>query len=182
MDGIDNSISQSHPLRSRENIYDYRDPPVKIVKSGQMSDGNSLKSPSSIGGITLTNTTKTGSQSSLRSAISMKESVNSGVTGKSQAPSNKGSTSTSSNKNLKYSQKSLNTAPESDSDRSTMKISNKNLSYNNLKNRSREYLGSGSSPEEEKPPPKMGTPVAAQRKSVKTSRTHLVEGIPQTEV
>lgn len=68
LNGIDNHVTQSQPLRSRENIYEYKDSPVKKSQS----DFNSVRSPSSIG---MTQVTKvSGSQSSLRSAISLKES------------------------------------------------------------------------------------------------------------
>lgn len=71
--GIDNHITQSQPLRSRENIYEYKDSPVKASKS--QNDFNSVRSPSSLGMTQMTNITKvSGSQSSLRSAISLKES------------------------------------------------------------------------------------------------------------
>lgn len=67
--GVDNHIVQSQPLRSRD-AYEYKDSPAKFPKSH--SDLNSIRSPSSLG---LTQTTKVGgSQSSLKSAISLKES------------------------------------------------------------------------------------------------------------
>ena len=69
--GLDNHIVQSQPLRSRDNIYEYKDSPAKFPKSH--SDMNSIRSPSSLG---TTQTTKVGgSQSSLKSAISLKESA-----------------------------------------------------------------------------------------------------------
>lgn len=68
--GVDNHLVQSQPLRSRDNIYQYKDSPGKFPKS--QSDLNSIRSPSSLG---MTQTTKVGgSQSSLKSAISLKES------------------------------------------------------------------------------------------------------------
>jgi hypothetical protein len=71
--GVDNHIGQAQPLRSRENIYEYKDSPVKISKSH--SDFNSVRSPSSLGMTQMTQVTKvSGSQSSLKSAISLKES------------------------------------------------------------------------------------------------------------
>lgn len=187
-DGIDNN---SHPLRSRDNLYDrYSDAPAKIVKSSHLSDATSLKSPSS-----LTNTTKLGSQSSLRSAISMKESSvgsNRGAGGAKSPISNKGTSVASSqgsyekNGGSKYAQ---HQQQQQELDRSNIKISNKNLAYSGNKSRSKEYLtegtvssspdgggGGGSSV-------RSVTPVPAQRKMLKNaSRTHLVEGIPQTEV
>lgn len=79
-------------------------------------------------------------------------------------------------------------------DRSNIKISNKNLAYSGNKSRSKEYLGSTTtvspSPDGGGRESRQGassvrstTPVPAQRKTLKSaSRTHLVEGIPQTEV
>lgn len=194
-DGLDNN---SHPLRSRDNLYDrYSDAPVKIVKSSNLSDAtSSLKSPSS-----LTTTTKLGSQSSLRSAISMKEggggnSRGGGGGGKSPVSSRAGGGAGSSvghyERNGKYSQQEL--------DRSSNKISNKNLAYSGNKSRSKEYLGStttvspspdgssvvgggGGRDSRQASSVRSTTPVPAQRKTLKNaSKTHLVEGIPQTEV
>lgn len=190
-DGVDNN---SHPLRSRDNLYErYSDAPAKIVKSSNLSDATSLKSPSS-----LTNTTKLGSQSSLRSAISMKESsvgggTSRGLNGGSKSPMSSrggGAGSSIGQGNGKYSQ--------GDIDRSNIKISNKNLAYSGNKSRSKEYLGSmttvspspdgGASGRESRQggtasSVRSTTPVPAQRKTLKSaSKTHLVEGIPQTEV
>lgn len=68
--GVDNHIVQSQPLKSRDNMYEYKDSPGKFPKSH--SDMNSIRSPSSLG---QTQTTRVGgSQSSLKSAISLKES------------------------------------------------------------------------------------------------------------
>lgn len=207
-EGVDNN---SHPLRSRDNLYErYSDAPnAKIVKSSNLSDATSLKSPSS-----LTNTTKLGSQSSLRSAISMKESPSSlsvGGGSSSRAKSPVSSRGGGYEKNGgKYAQRSVNGERDRDRererdqgetlDRSNIKISNKNLAYSGNKSRSKEYLGSTHTVS---PSPDGGaagnggrdsrqttassvrstTPVPAQRKTLKSaSRTHLVEGIPQTEV
>lgn len=69
--GVDNHIGQSQPLRSRDNIYEYKDSPVKKSQS----DFNSVRSPSSLGMTQMTQMTKvSSSQSSLKSAISLKES------------------------------------------------------------------------------------------------------------
>lgn len=66
--GHDNHIVQSQPLRSRDNVYEYKDSPAKLPRS-QM-DLNVARSPSA-----LTQTTKVGgSQSSIKSMISLKES------------------------------------------------------------------------------------------------------------
>lgn len=160
LDGIDNNLSQAHPLRSRDNLYEYRDAPIKIVKSGHMSDATSLNSPSSLGAM---NTMKIGSsQSSLPSAISMKGGGDS--LSKSES--------------------------EAQSDRSNIKISNKNLVYNANKSRSKEYLANKpSSPAAEstittttKSSSGKSTPIPGPRTALSKSRTHLIEGIPQTEV
>lgn len=202
-DGIDNN---SHPLRSRDNLYErYSDAPAKIVKSSTLSDATSLNSPSS-----LTNTTKLGSQSSLRSAISMKESsLSVGGQSSSRAKSPVSSRSGGDRNGGKYAQRSVNGEQAGTGgrqgemlDRSNNKISNKNLAYSGNKSRSKEYLGSthtvspspdgGGSGRDSRQEGRGGgggssvrstTPVPAQRKTLKNaSRTHLVEGIPQTEV
>lgn len=68
--GLDNRFVQSQPLRSRDNLYEYKDSPGKFPKS--QSDVNSVRSPSSLGTTQMTKVS--GSQSSLKSAISLKES------------------------------------------------------------------------------------------------------------
>lgn len=68
--GLDNHLVQSQPLRSRDNLYDYKDSHGKFPKSH--SDMNSMRSPSSLGTTQMTKVS--GSQSSLKSAISLKES------------------------------------------------------------------------------------------------------------
>lgn len=70
--GIDNAhmVTNHHAIRSRDNIYEYRDSPSsKTLASKAMTETTSLRSPSS-----LAMTQKSGSQSSLKSGISMKES------------------------------------------------------------------------------------------------------------
>lgn len=70
--GMENHLIQSsQPLRSRENIYDYKNSPAKYNQKSVNSDAASIRSPSSLA---MTQTTKLGSQSSLKSAISLKES------------------------------------------------------------------------------------------------------------
>ena len=93
--GVDNHIVQGQPLRSNANIYEYRDSPSKYPKS----DASSIRSPSSLG---MTHTTKVGSQSSLRSAISLKEQ-------KSITPPMSKNTF---DKNLKYSERSIDEKPD----------------------------------------------------------------------
>lgn len=62
-------------MRSRDNIYEYRDSPsTKTLASKVLTDTTSIRSPSS-----LAMTQKTGSQSSLKSAISLKESNGGGT-------------------------------------------------------------------------------------------------------
>lgn len=74
--GVDNThmITNVNVSRSRDNIYEYRDSPsAKTLASKAMTDTTSICSPSS-----LAMTQKSGSQISLKSAISLKES-NDGV-------------------------------------------------------------------------------------------------------
>lgn len=62
-------------MRSRDNIYEYRDSPsTKTLASKVLTDTTSIRSPSS-----LAMTQKTGSQSSLKSAISLKETNGGGT-------------------------------------------------------------------------------------------------------
>lgn len=153
-DGIENHIIQN-PSRG-ENIYQYRDTPAgKQTKSQQ--DAQSLRSPSSL---TMTQTTKTGSQNSLRSAISLKDTAIS--------PTSKDSSTFE--KNLKYSERSVDTNPKG-----SKYDDSKNL-LNNY-DKSREALSSSSLDRKQG-----STPIPSTRKSLKTSKTHLIEGIPQTEV
>lgn len=119
-----------------------------------MQDSTSVRSPSSLGVTTL----KTGSQSSIRSAgTSLKESP---TTLKE---------SISFDKSHKYSDRSVESNPKGKYDDSRNLLS----TYD----KSREILSS--SPIETK---SATTPVPTARKNLKNSRTHLVEGIPQTEV
>lgn len=152
--GIENTAAQSHPLRSRDNIYDFKD--TKAPKS--LQDTNSLRSPSSLG-IT-TQSTKMGSQSSMHSGgISLKESP---------------TTPTSrdlNDKNLKNAERIISVNPKGgkyDDSRNLLSTYDK----------SREAMTS--SPVESSK--SSVTPIPTARKSIKTSRTHLIEGIPQTEV
>lgn len=152
--GIENTAAQTHPLaiRSRDNIYEFKD--SKGAKS--LQDTTSIRSPSSLG----VTTTKTGSQSSLRSAgTSLKES-----------PSTL-KESISFDKSHKFSDRIVESNPKGKYDDSRNLLS----TYD----KSREALSS--SPIEIKST--STTPVPSARKSIKnSSRTHLVEGIPQTEV
>ncbi|XP_030377573.1 acetylcholinesterase [Scaptodrosophila lebanonensis] len=67
--GVDNAhmVANHHALRSRDNIYEYRDSPSsKTLASKAHTDTTSLRSPSSLA--------KSSSQASLKSGISLKES------------------------------------------------------------------------------------------------------------
>ncbi|XP_017023941.1 cholinesterase [Drosophila kikkawai] len=69
--GVDNAhmVTNHHALRSRDNIYEYRDSPSsKTLASKAHTDTTSLRSPSS-----LAMTQKSSSQASLKSGISLKE-------------------------------------------------------------------------------------------------------------
>lgn len=152
--GLDNHhMVQSQPLRSRDNIYEYKDSPGKFKKS--QSDMNSVRSPSSLGNNTLT--TKVGSQSSLKSGISLKES-----------PSNPTSKEIPYEKKEKYSEREVDVR----SDRSEYTDKGSILSSSNTNTSSKmDFLTSS-------PVPRARTP-----KSTKSSRTILdAGGIPQTEV
>lgn len=164
--GIENSsVVQNLAIRSRDNLYEYRDTPGG-GKGGKHHpvDNHSMRSPSSLGA---TQTTRSGSQNSLRSAISLKESV---IT---TAPA-------SSDKSLKYSERiAVEPNPKGKFDDS------RNLLTTYAK--SRETVNSVTSSSAEQPlrPSTLQTgqtPVPSTRKNLKTSRTHLIEGIPQTEV
>lgn len=62
-------VTNHHALRSRDNIYEYRDSPsTKTLASKAHTDTTSLRSPSS-----LAMTQKSSSQASLKSGISLKE-------------------------------------------------------------------------------------------------------------
>ncbi|KAI8043204.1 hypothetical protein M5D96_004531 [Drosophila gunungcola] len=62
-------VTNHHALRSRDNIYEYRDSPSsKTLASKAHTDTTSLRSPSS-----LAMTQKSSSQASLKSGISLKE-------------------------------------------------------------------------------------------------------------
>ena len=151
--GIENKGAQTHALRTPDNIYEFKD--TKPPKSIQ--DTASLRSPSSLG---ITHTTKTSSQTSLQSgAISLKESP---VTLTPRDITDKSSG--------KFSERSISTNPRGRYD------DGRNLLNNYGK--SRETI-SDDSPTEYKP---STTPVPTARKSIKSSKTHLIEGVPQTEV
>ncbi|KAH8325093.1 hypothetical protein KR074_010616 [Drosophila pseudoananassae] len=87
--GVDNAhmVTNHHALRSRDNIYEYRDSPSsKTLASKAQTDTTSLRSPSS-----LAMTQKSGSQASLKSGISLKEtngSLTKSVSARSQGNGN----------------------------------------------------------------------------------------------
>lgn len=152
MIGIENKGAHAHPLRTPDNIYEFKD--TKPPKSVQ--DSMSVRSPSSIG---ITQTTKSGSHSSIHSgAISLKESP--------LTPTPRDLTDKSS----KFSDRSVSTNPRGKYDDSRNLLS----SYD----KSRETF-TDESPIEQKP---STTPIPTARKSIKSSKTHLIEGVPQTEV
>lgn len=168
--GIDNIAGSiaipSQAMRSRDNMYEYRD---KSSGKKMPAGGDPLsmtRAPSSVGGLTaLTQTTRSGSQSSLRSAISLKESVSLAQP-----------TSPTSDKSMKFSERSVDMNPRGryEDTRSTAAstVTAKSL---------RPDVGD----ETHRPQKQRNgatTPVPTARKQQSASRTHLIEGIPQTEV
>lgn len=151
--GIENKGAQTqNPLRTPDNIYEFKD--AKPPKSGM--DSASLRSPSSLG---ITHTTKTSSQTSLQSgAISLKESP---VTTLPREITDKSS---------KLSDRIL-TNPRGRYDDGRTLLSNFE--------KSRETMTDESQTDTHKP---SSTPIPTTRKTIKSSKTHLIEGIPQTEV
>lgn len=150
--GIENKGAQTNPLRTPDNIYEFKD--AKPAKTG--IDSVSLRSPSSLG---ITQTTKTSSQTSLQSgAISLKESP---VTTLPRDHTDKSN---------KLTDRSISTNPRGKYDDGRTLLSN----YG----KSRETM-TDESLTEHKP---STTPVPTARKSIKSSKTHLIEGVPQTEV
>lgn len=102
-----------------------------------------------MGGLTLT--TRSGSQQSVRSGISLKELPIS----PSKDSFDKGA--------LKYSERSVDTNPKGRYEDTRSMASSK----------SKETIGTPSDP---------AAPVPSVRNNLKSSRTHLIQGIPQTEV
>lgn len=150
--GIENKGAQSH--RTTDNIYEFKD--TKPPKSIQ--DSMSLRSPSSLG---ITQTTKTSSQVSLHSgAISLKESP---IT-----PTPRDIT----DKSNKSSERSILSQPRSG------RYTDDGRNLLNNYGKSRETISDGS-PTDTKP---STTPIPTARRSIKSSKTHLIEGVPQTEV
>lgn len=154
--GIENKGAQS--LRTTDNIYEFKD--TKPPKSIQ--DSVSLRSPSSLG---ITQTTKTSSQTSLHSgAISLKESPIS--------PTPRDIT----DKSNKSSERSILSHPRGGGSGGGKYDDGRNLLSSYAK--SRETISDGS-PTDTKP---STTPIPTARRSIKSSKTHLIEGVPQTEV
>jgi hypothetical protein len=152
INGLDNHLVQSQPLRSRDNLYEYKDSPGKFKKS--QSDLNSMRSPSSLGTTQMTKVS--GSQSSLKSAISMKESPS--FPNSKEIPYKK----------EKFSEREIDV--KSDRSELTEKGSIVSSTTTNTSSK-RDFLTS--------------SPVARPRtpRSTKSSRTVLdAGGIPQTEV
>lgn len=153
--GVDNHVVQSQPLRSHPNIYEYRNSPAKLPKS--QTDSSSIRSPSSLG---MTQTTKIGgSQSSLRSAISLKETL------PASSPTHK----EAYRENMKYAEREIDARSDKSDNKSLLSTSTSTK---------RDFATS--SPLEKRPT----TPIGYKNKNnVKNSRTHLIDGqIPQTEV
>lgn len=126
-----------------------------------IQDTSSIRSPSSLA-ITDKTTTRNGSQASLRSAMSLKESPG--------TPTGKESINFEKNHN-KFAEK-VESNPKGKYDDSRNLLS----SYD----KSRDALTS--SPVDTKSVASSVTPVPTARKNIKSSKTHLVEGVPQTEV
>lgn len=148
---IQNNVVQAQPIKSRDNIYDYRDTPSSKMMVKTPIDSNSVRSPSSIGNNTQT-ASKFGSQGSIRSAISTKESTVS----KEPAPE----------------KRSFERGIDTDSTRS----GNRYEDTRTLLKREKSKDSIVTSTSERKPT----TPVPASRRNM--SKTHLIDGIPQTEV
>lgn len=158
--GVDNHIVQGQPLRSNANIYEYRDSPSKYPKS----DASSMRSPSSLG---MTHTTKVGSQSSLRSAISLKEQ-------KSITPP---MSKNSFDKNVKYSERSID-EKYTPSDNKSL-LSSGTATSTILSAEKRDFMTS--SPIDRRPT----TPISYKNKStakITKSQFSADNSIPQTEV
>lgn len=182
--GIENNLIQSQPLRSRENIYDYRDTNgggssggggggnyTKSEKSSLPDATLSIRSPSS-----LTHTTKTGSQNSIRSGISLKDSTT--------APSTIVQKSKEIDHNaIKYTERLVETDPKGGKYDNGKNM--KNLNNNNNNKSSRENLTNSNNNIiiENKAIIQQPVPTVRNKLPTKTtSKTHLIEGIPQTEV
>lgn len=163
-EGVDNNIIQGQPLRLNANIYEYRDSPSKYPKS----DALSIRSPSSLG---MTQTTKIGSQSSLRSAISLKEQKS--VT----PPPSKGN---NFDKNLKYSERNVNEKPDryTPSDNKSL-LSSGTATSTIMSAENQDFMTS--SPIDRRPT----TPISYKNKStakITRSQFSADNSIPQTEV
>jgi hypothetical protein len=164
--GVDNhSIIQAQPLRIQNNIYEYRDSPGKYPMK-PLTDTSSIRSPSSLG---MTQTTKVGgSQSSLRSAISMKEKDTSTISPTSPTPKE------AFREPNKFTEREIDVRSDKSDNRSLLS----SATSSSVPNSKKDFTTS--SPLEKRPT----TPVGFKNKnSVKNSRTHLIDGqIPQTEV
>ena len=189
---MENNMLQAQPLRGQSgNIYEYRDSPSKYSKMPPDGGGGSIRSPSSLGMTQVTGKSGlTGSQSSLRSAISMKESSSI-----SPPPLSKES---NFDRNIKYA--GSDTVPSDTIQRNGKfaRSDSKNLLANQMSQaelaRSQRDLGGATSPMSETSTmagsvlgrSQQITPVPSSRgggmKSNNASRTNLIEGIPQTAV
>lgn len=152
---IQNNVVQSQPIKSRDNIYDYRDTPSTKMMVKTPIDSNSVRSPSSIGNNTQT-ASKFGSQGSIRSAISTKDSTISPVS-----------------RDATIEKKTFERGIDTDSTRS----GNRYEDTRSLLKREKSKDSIVTSTSSERKPT---TPVPASRRNL--SKTHLIDGIPQTEV
>uniref|UniRef100_A0AAG5DBH6 Carboxylesterase type B domain-containing protein n=1 Tax=Anopheles atroparvus TaxID=41427 RepID=A0AAG5DBH6_ANOAO len=185
---MENSILQAQPLRgpAGNNIYEYRDSPSKYSK--MPPDGGSIRSPSSIGMTQVTGKSGfTGSQSSLRSAISMKEAAS-----VSPVPAKE----SNFDRNIKYagSQEAEQQPQQPQKNGKFPRSDSRNMLTSSAVGSQRE-LGGATSPMSEISSiapssvtlgrSQQPTPVPSSRggtKSNHASRTNLIEGIPQTAV
>ncbi|XP_038110075.1 cholinesterase isoform X1 [Culex quinquefasciatus] len=170
--GIDNNVLQAQPLR--QNIYEYRDSPSKYGKHPPPTDAGSIRSPSSLGTMHTTGKSISGSQSSLRSAISMKEvSV-------SPAPRSE----TNFDRNIRYAERGVDTEVQKNGGGKYQRSDSKGA----LNDKAREFATSTpiepvSRSQQPTPQPTTGRGSRAGfDRSNNASRTNLIEGIPQTEV
>lgn len=150
--GIENAhmVQNHHAQRSAQNIYEYRDSPSKGTTKSH-TDTTSVRSPSSL---TMTQTIKSGSQASLRSGISLKESNITPIPKETNFERNISNGDHKNGNSGKHEEKTL---------------------------LGREFMTS--SPVDGPPSQKSSTtPVPSTRKNLKSSRTHLIEGVPQTSV
>ncbi|XP_055902454.1 neuroligin-2 [Eupeodes corollae] len=172
--GIDNAhmVTNHHVVRSRDNIYEFRDSPsTKTLATKSQTDTTSVRAPSSLA--------KTGSQTSLKSGISLKESIGPYSVKDGNYPSLK--------KPLK-----MESEPRSGRNIASVVANGKKPPVEEKRLLQREPISS--TPMTEKPTNPINsrstTPVPVARSTTPAvvamkpaaSRTQLIEGIPQTSV